>query len=627
MQTLVVRLKPRAQQPPQHQQHHQHQLQQQQLLDGALVLAFSHLQGYMLVMVLPGAMSDDIASALAIQSTQTLLLLLGPFSSWATHRSPPAPGPVTANTPALPTLSPATQAVLDTVFSGIFNQMTGLGWHRALPGLVFEAASLYLPLSRAMHEKLPLKLRTAMAAASNVTAPASSRALPVHQDPDPVLPVWDLFRRNYCLMYRGLLLCSSLPPTQTRQLWQLCWSLQLFSDAAQRERKQCIVSTQPIFLSSPHTRTSTISTPKDTHTASPTPSATDLSSTHGGRDTPTATEARQRSLLLLVSAQDLTLVVMLESYGGQVAAEADAGEESAAVEMVRQVHANLGAELRALVGSNAAYRSGTSTTVDTPARVPVPAVTEEAPHTPHSPDQAPSGSLPGSGSLLVGWLSGRDPTQGGAAVNAAPSTSAADGLPRPSPAPPTEVAGAQASLMPAPSSSLVASASPGPFPAPAGTAFMVSVDARQGVVKYSGDVPSSQVLQQVWGHISACRARFAARDMALVEAPPKPTRLCMTVEEIEQLSAVHSQREGGQRLGTADPSPWRYHPELASLAKMQTLTVKLTTQTAAEAHGLPHEGPGGEQPPSSGSGRRGRFRSCTRSAPQLPDSMPHARAP
>lgn len=57
-------------------------------------------------------------------------------------------------------------------------------------------------------------------------------------------------------------------------------------------------------------------------------------------------------MLLLVSAQDLTLVVMLESYGGLLAAEADAGEESAAVEMVQQVHANLGAELRELVGSS-----------------------------------------------------------------------------------------------------------------------------------------------------------------------------------------------------------------------------------------------------------------------------------
>lgn len=67
----------------------------------------------------------------------------------------------------------------------------------------------------------------------------------------------------------------------------------------------------------------------------------------------------------------------------------------------------------------------------------------------------------------------------------------------------------------------------------------------------------------------------------------------MTVEQIEQLSAVHSQREGGQRLGTADPSPWRYHPELASLAEMQTLTVKLTARDNPEVHTLPHDGPGG----------------------------------
>lgn len=95
---------------------------------------------------------------------------------------------------------------------------------------------------------------------------------------------------------------------------------------------------------------------------------------------------------------------------------------------------------------------------------------------------------------------------------------------RSSPAPPTDLTGAQAYLKQALSSSLVATTSPGPFPAPAGTAFMVSVDARQGVVKYSGDVPSPQVLQLVWRHITACRARFAAQDMALVAAPPKQTR-------------------------------------------------------------------------------------------------------
>lgn len=70
----------------------------------------------------------------------------------------------------------------------------------------------------------------------------------------------------------------------------------------------------------------------------------------------------------------------------------------------------------------------------------------------------------------------------------------------------------------------VAPARPGPFPAPAGTAFMVSVDPRHGVVKYLGDVQSAGVLQLVWDQIAACRARFAAQSMAAVAAPPKHSR-------------------------------------------------------------------------------------------------------
>lgn len=60
----------------------------------------------------------------------------------------------------------------------------------------------------------------------------------------------------------------------------------------------------------------------------------------------------------------------------------------------------------------------------------------------------------------------------------------------------------------------------------------------------------------------------------------------MTIEQIERLAAAHSHQEGGQRLGTADPSPWRYHPELASLADMQTVTVKLTSKVPShDLHG------------------------------------------
>lgn len=49
----------------------------------------------------------------------------------------------------------------------------------------------------------------------------------------------------------------------------------------------------------------------------------------------------------------------------------------------------------------------------------------------------------------------------------------------------------------------------------------------------------------------------------------------MTIQQIEQLSATRSQREGGQRLGSADAAPWQYHPEVAGLAPTQQVTRRL----------------------------------------------------
>ena len=79
---------------------------------------------------------------------------------------------------------------------------------------------------------------------------------------------------------------------------------------------------------------------------------------------------------------------------------------------------------------------------------------------------------------------------------------------------------------------------------------------------------------EVWSIISSCRAVFGNGGVA-VSAPPRHSRLCMTIQQIEQLSATRSQREGGQRLGSADAAPWQYHPEVASLANTQQLTRRL----------------------------------------------------
>jgi hypothetical protein len=80
--------------------------------------------------------------------------------------------------------------------------------------------------------------------------------------------------------------------------------------------------------------------------------------------------------------------------------------------------------------------------------------------------------------------------------------------------------------------------------------------------------------EEVWAAISACRDVFGNGSLA-VSAPPRHSRLCMTIQQIEQLSATLSQREGGQRLGRADAAPWQYHPEVAGLSTTHQVTRRL----------------------------------------------------
>ncbi len=103
---------------------------------------------------------------------------------------------------------------------------------------------------------------------------------------------------------------------------------------------------------------------------------------------------------------------------------------------------------------------------------------------------------------------------------------------------------------------------------------VVDFDAASGQITTTGDIPHPGLAMDVWGTVSVCRSILASSSVA-VSAPPRHSRLCMTIQQIERLSATRSQREGGQRLGSADAQPWQYHPEVAGLSSTQQVTRRL----------------------------------------------------
>lgn len=93
----------------------------------------------------------------------------------------------------------------------------------------------------------------------------------------------------------------------------------------------------------------------------------------------------------------------------------------------------------------------------------------------------------------------------------------------------------------------------------------------------------------------ACTVRRAAwlpsavptRSTGCCRLRGRPCRLALTLEQIEALSRARAQREGGQRLGRADPTPWQYHPEMASTAPVTQITLRLAAseeERAASSH-------------------------------------------
>ena len=92
--------------------------------------------------------------------------------------------------------------------------------------------------------------------------------------------------------------------------------------------------------------------------------------------------------------------------------------------------------------------------------------------------------------------------------------------------------------------------------------------------------------EEIWAAVSTCRTAFDNGSLA-ISAPPRHSRLCMTIQQIEQLSATMSQREGGQRLGSADTAPWQYHPEVAGLSTAHQVTRRLESPQRLMVGGRP----------------------------------------
>ncbi|KAG1656630.1 hypothetical protein FOA52_008635 [Chlamydomonas sp. UWO 241] len=114
----------------------------------------------------------------------------------------------------------------------------------------------------------------------------------------------------------------------------------------------------------------------------------------------------------------------------------------------------------------------------------------------------------------------------------------------------------------------------------------LAYELESGRVTTSGDLPHAGMVPELWTQIGVARALLSNADLP-VSAPPKHSRLCMTIQQIEQLSATRSQREGGQKLGSADAAPWTYHPEVAGLAGAQQVTRKLLCTHALLGPGAP----------------------------------------
>ncbi|GFR39873.1 hypothetical protein Agub_g374, partial [Astrephomene gubernaculifera] len=165
-----------------------------------LLLASVHLESVMLVVVFRSLVPPAAATRLALGLAESLVLLLGPCTAWGLG------GGRDASSPAALRRQAETLATLDRVFGGLLSQVAGPGWGTSLaPWTSFESSCLHLPLPPRLQQRL---------AALAADHAAQHRKAP-----------FSFFRKNSCLMYRGLLLASDLHPPHARQIWTLLWAL------------------------------------------------------------------------------------------------------------------------------------------------------------------------------------------------------------------------------------------------------------------------------------------------------------------------------------------------------------------------------------------------------------------
>jgi len=519
------------------------QLRQQQ--GGIAILAFAHLQKCMVVLALPGSIPADLTGQLALHLVHAMVVLAGPSNAWLVPD-------LTVGTRQPIVLKPKVQVLFELVCNGVLRQIEGAGWARAQPSLLCRGAVMRLRLQADRQRALDALLASHQAGAARNLEQGSSPHHHHHQPgahtPSAQQPLFQFYQRHCCLLHKGLLVSSGLPPQHSQLVWQLCWCLQLFG---QKPGAECKVITHKVYMAAPGWEPSCGEVPRGS----------------------------QRCLLVLVVAGSSVLAVLLQAYDEEIEDElAGKLEGQAAVELLQQVHHAFAGELERAVSGSLLLRSVAQPPEHASAAGGA-AGEEAAPAM--TPSKAKRAGMASGGSMFARLLLTRARSRERAL--AASAERAGDSVTGGSS---EALVGGSANytdrsrgltLLRA-SSSMRGGTSP-----PA--ALMVYQPSSSSLTCLSGDLPTASpaFATEVWSAIADCRAQFGRGQQLAVAPPPKHSRLCLTLGQIERQSALRAPREGGQRLGSADPAPWQYHPELASLATVQQVTLQLHTPVGAGA--------------------------------------------